>query len=75
VVANVLNVRRVLACLLVCCQDAAEPYFLSIFCVEAALKVVAFGLLLHRGAYLRNPWNIMDCVVVVSGSISSFRYC
>lgn len=48
-------------------QDVAEPYFLSIFCVEAAIKIVAYGLLLHHGAYLRNPWNIMDCVVVVTG--------
>jgi len=42
--------------------------------VEAALKVVAFGLLLHRGAYLRNPWNVMDCIVVVTGLICSYSY-
>jgi len=48
-------------------QDVAEPYFLSIFCIEAAIKIIAYGLLLHHGAYLRNPWNIMDCVVVVTG--------
>ena len=25
------------------------------------------GLILHRGSYLRNMWNIMDFVVVVTG--------
>ena len=42
-------------------------YFLVIFCVEALLKIVALGFILHRGSYLRNVWNIMDFVVVVTG--------
>jgi len=45
-------------------------YFLAIFCVEATFKIVALGFVLHRGAYLRNAWNIMDFVVVVTGSVS-----
>ncbi|CAN7994074.1 unnamed protein product, partial [Ixodes hexagonus] len=47
--------------------EKTEPYFLGIFCVEALLKIVALGFILHRGAYLRNIWNIMDFVVVVTG--------
>ncbi|KAF4136992.1 Ion transport protein [Phytophthora infestans] len=30
------------------------------------LKIVAMGLVLHRGSYLRNGWNTLDCVIVVS---------
>ena len=36
--------------------------------MEATFKIVALGFVLHQGAYLRNAWNIMDFVVVVTGS-------
>ncbi|XP_064457887.1 voltage-dependent calcium channel type A subunit alpha-1-like isoform X3 [Ornithodoros turicata] len=36
------------------------------------LKIVALGFILHRGAYLRNVWNIMDFVVVVTGFVTYF---
>lgn len=52
---------------LVLFQEKTEPYFLFIFCVEASLKILALGLFMHRGSYLRNVWNIMDFVVVVTG--------
>uniref|UniRef100_A0A0L8G525 Voltage-dependent calcium channel alpha-1 subunit IQ domain-containing protein n=1 Tax=Octopus bimaculoides TaxID=37653 RepID=A0A0L8G525_OCTBM len=52
--------------------EATEFYFLGIFCVEALLKIVALGFVLHKGSYLRNVWNIMDFVVVVTGFISIF---
>ena len=48
-------------------QETTEPYFLAIFTVEAALRILALGFVLHRGSYLRNMWNIMDFVVVVTG--------
>ena len=48
-------------------QESTEVYFLGIFTVEASLKILALGLILHRGSYLRNMWNIMDFVVVVTG--------
>ncbi|XP_053380538.1 voltage-dependent calcium channel type A subunit alpha-1-like isoform X4 [Mercenaria mercenaria] len=50
--------------------EKTELYFLIIFCVEALLKIVALGFILHRGSYLRNVWNIMDFVVVVTGFIT-----
>ena len=46
---------------------ATESYFLAIFCVEMCLKIIALGFVLHPGSYLRNFWNIMDFVVVVTG--------
>jgi hypothetical protein len=48
-------------------QEETESYFLGIFTVEAALKILALGFVLHPGSYLRNMWNIMDFVVVVTG--------
>ena len=52
---------------IMCVQEKTEQYFLIIFTVEASLKILAMGLILHRGSYLRNMWNIMDFVVVVTG--------
>ncbi|XP_072765463.1 voltage-dependent calcium channel type A subunit alpha-1 isoform X2 [Anoplolepis gracilipes] len=52
--------------------EATEIYFLGIFCVEASLKILALGFVLHRGSYLRNIWNIMDFFVVVTGIITAF---
>ncbi|XP_078045546.1 calcium voltage-gated channel subunit cacophony isoform X8 [Augochlora pura] len=52
--------------------EASEIYFLGIFCVEASLKILALGFVLHRGSYLRNIWNIMDFFVVVTGFITAF---
>ena len=51
----------------VICQESTEVYFLGIFTVEASLKILALGLIFHRGSYLRNMWNIMDFIVVVTG--------
>ncbi|CAH0388053.1 unnamed protein product [Bemisia tabaci] len=50
--------------------ETTETYFLGIFCVEASLKILALGFVLHRGSYLRNIWNIMDFFVVVTGFIT-----
>ena len=51
--------------------EVTESYFLGIFCVEMCLKIVALGFVLHPKSYLRNIWNIMDFVVVVTGSVHS----
>lgn len=50
-----------------CSQEITENYFLGIFCVEAIVKILALGLVLHRGSYLRNVWNMMDFIVIVTG--------
>ncbi|CAH8533900.1 unnamed protein product [Schistosoma rodhaini] len=50
--------------------EQTETYFLIIFCVEALLKIVALGFAFHRKAYLRNIWNIMDFIVVVTGLLA-----
>lgn len=47
--------------------ESTEAYFLCIFCVEASLKILALGFVLHKNSYLRNIWNIMDFFVVVTG--------
>jgi voltage-dependent calcium channel L type alpha-1D len=41
--------------------------FTGIFTTECILKIIAFGLVLHKNAYLRIGWNLIDFAVVVSG--------
>ncbi|KAL3665815.1 hypothetical protein V7S43_009242 [Phytophthora oleae] len=40
-----------------------------VFAIEMVIKIVAMGLILHKGAYLRNSWNIIDGVIVISSII------
>ena len=47
--------------------EELEPVFMGIFTVEMCTKIIAMGFILHENSYLRNMWNIMDFVVVVSG--------
>jgi Ion transport protein len=50
--------------------SAAEYFFVVIFTVEMLLKVAALGLYEAKGSYLRDPWNIADCLVVIMGWVS-----
>ncbi|XP_042565276.1 probable voltage-dependent N-type calcium channel subunit alpha-1B [Clupea harengus] len=50
--------------------DDTEPYFIGIFCFEAGIKIIALGFLFHKDSYLRNGWNVMDFVVVLTGILA-----
>eukprot|EP01062_Namystynia_karyoxenos_P066884 TRINITY_DN607_c1_g1_i1.p1 TRINITY_DN607_c1_g1~~TRINITY_DN607_c1_g1_i1.p1 ORF type:complete len:4186 (+),score=1120.96 TRINITY_DN607_c1_g1_i1:108-12560(+) len=45
----------------------AEWIFIALFTVEAALKILARGFVMHSGAYLRYPWNVLDLFLVIVG--------
>ncbi|XP_074861905.1 voltage-dependent L-type calcium channel subunit alpha-1C isoform X4 [Carettochelys insculpta] len=51
--------------------ERVEYLFLIIFTVEAFLKIIAYGLLFHPNAYLRNGWNLLDFIIVVVGLFSA----
>uniref|UniRef100_A0A3Q2W312 Calcium voltage-gated channel subunit alpha1 E n=1 Tax=Haplochromis burtoni TaxID=8153 RepID=A0A3Q2W312_HAPBU len=46
--------------------EKTEPYFIGMFCFEAGIKIIALGFVFHKGSYLRNGWNVMDFIVVLS---------
>ena len=49
-------------------DDILEKIFIvfnGIFGLEILIKMFAQGLIMHKGAYLRNGWNIIDCFVTV----------
>nr|XP_039249115.1 sodium channel protein type 4 subunit alpha B-like [Styela clava] len=46
-----------------------ENIFLFIYTTEAVVKIVGRGFILHKFSYLRDPWNWLDFVVIVSGFV------
>lgn len=42
-----------------------DNVFAIIFCAEMVAKVLALGLVGHKGSYLRNSWNVLDCGIVI----------
>ena len=50
--------------------EAIDITFTIIFGMEMVAKIIAFGLYQDDdGAYLRDPWNCMDCFIVVIGIV------
>uniref|UniRef100_UPI00358DF37F voltage-dependent L-type calcium channel subunit alpha-1D-like n=1 Tax=Myxine glutinosa TaxID=7769 RepID=UPI00358DF37F len=50
--------------------ETVELIFLVIFTLEACLKIMADGLLMHPSAYLRSAWNLLDFSTVLVGVCS-----
>lgn len=48
-------------------QERIEYIFLVIFTVECVMKIMAYGFMMHPGAYLRSGWNLLDFTIVVIG--------
>ncbi|CAM9436934.1 unnamed protein product [Chrysoparadoxa australica] len=49
---------------------ALDIIFTYTFLLEAVLKIISLGFLLHKGAYLREPWNQLDFFIVCVSVIS-----
>lgn len=48
----------------------ANVVITALFTVEAALNVIAYGLLSTPTAYLRQPWNLLDCFILLTSYLS-----
>lgn len=49
----------------------ADRIFTALFSIECSMKIVAMGLIGEKGAYLMDPWNWMDFIVVSIGYVCS----
>lgn len=49
----------------------SEPIFTTIFTLEAATKIIAMGFIFEQGCYLREAWNWLDFIVVITGLLSA----
>ena len=50
--------------------DSCEPVFVWAFTIEFALKVLGMGFFLDEGSYLRDAWNWLDFIVVLSSLLT-----
>lgn len=41
--------------------------FLGIYAIELVIKLIARGGALHQFAYLRDPWNWLDLIILIAG--------
>jgi hypothetical protein len=47
-----------------------ETIFLVLYTGEMVLKILGLGFALGEGSYLRDWWNVMDFVIVISSLLS-----
>ena len=52
---------------IITCFFAGRYVFTAIYTLEMILKIISRGFILHNYAYLRDPWNCLDFIVVVLG--------
>lgn len=44
-----------------------DHIFIALFSIECTLKIIAMGFIGERGAYLMDPWNWIDFMIVSFG--------
>ena len=47
--------------------DIFSMSFSIVYTIEAILRIIALGFVVHKKSYLRDPWNLIDFIVVISG--------
>jgi hypothetical protein len=52
----------------------SEPIYTAFFTSEAAIKIIAMGFIKGERAYLRDAWNWLDFIVVITGLLTSLPY-
>ncbi|EGR32726.1 hypothetical protein IMG5_072540 [Ichthyophthirius multifiliis] len=50
-------------------QNYIEDFFLWTYTIEAIIKIIGMGFIFNQGAYLRDRWNILDFIIVISSLI------
>jgi hypothetical protein len=49
--------------------DIIDLICLIVYTVEVSLKLFVMGAFLHKGSFLRNGWNILDLLIVITSWI------
>lgn len=47
-------------------SDESEIYFLTLYTMEMFFKITAMGFIIPKKSYIRDPWNILDFVIVIT---------
>ena len=51
--------------------DDSDLIFLTLYSIEAMIKIIAMGFCTDKLTYIRDPWNILDFVVVCTGWVNN----
>ena len=51
-------------------QTVVDVIIVLIFTSEACLKIIAAGFALGKNSYLKDPWNVLDFVVMVKSTLA-----
>lgn len=51
-------------------HDETTVWFTILFTLECVAQIIARGFVFDRASYLRDPWNVLDFLVVVSGWVA-----
>ena len=51
-------------------QELVENIFLALYSFEMIMKILGLGFIFNKGAYLRDPWNILDFTIVMSAYLT-----
>lgn len=52
-------------------MDFSESYFTALFTLESALKIIGMGLINGENSYLKDAWNWLDFLVVLTGLLAA----
>ena len=50
-------------------SSTMDTVFLTLYSIEMGLKIIAYGFYFSKSAYIKDPWNVLDFVIVVSAYI------
>ena len=50
-------------------DNVSTRVFFAIFFLEFLIKVIAMGFVLQQRSYLRNGWNVLDCVALMTSML------
>ena len=53
-------------------QDLLDWIFLFLYTAEMTLKIMGFGFIFGKNAYLRDYWNVLDFIIVFSAWLPKF---
>lgn len=53
-------------------SPAVDNFLLAIYTTEMFLKIFGLGFVINKGSYLRDPWNVMDFIIVTTAYIPIF---
>ena len=53
--------------------DAVFNIFSLVFTLESIIKIIALGFIFGKNTYLRDPWNVMDFLIVITALMDFFQ--